>query len=115
MKCEKKVAMICRKYGLAYRMQPLKFGYERAEIEFDNYALQEGVREKLHRIRGVSVDSAAHFRGQFRGRLTVMDKQDAEELAEKLRKEQARIEDWWQRYHVADEETRRRMACGAIA
>ena len=32
----------------------------------------------------------------------------------KLKEEADRLEDWWQRYHVADEETRRLMACGAI-
>ena len=28
--------------------------------------------------------------------------------------EKARLENWWRRYHEADAETRRLMACGAI-
>lgn len=35
-------------------------------------------------------------------------------LTENQVAEKARLENWWMRYHKADAETRRLMACGAI-
>ena len=115
MKCEKKVAAICKKYGIRYRMETLKFGFKRAVIEFDSYALLEGIRDELQGIKGTVIHSFVHFQGEFSGALTVMDENDDADLHKKLREEHDRIEDWWRRYNAADEETRRLMACGAIA
>ena len=53
--------------------------------------------------------------GVFEGSVYAMDAADHAELVRLMNEEAARLEDWWQRYHVADEETRRLMACGAIA
>ena len=115
LKCEPKVALLCKKYGMSYRLRPLRFGFERIEIECDSYAILDGLRSELRKIKGAAVDSACHFMGQFSGRITVLDADDEEELDALLKEERDRIEEWWQRYHAADEETRRLMACGAIA
>ena len=52
--------------------------------------------------------------GVFEGSIILMDPDDYFMQAEMQRKETARLEDWWQRYHNADEETRSLMACGMI-
>ena len=52
--------------------------------------------------------------GVFEGVVYAMDAADKAELDRICNEERARVEDWWQRYHVADDETRRLMACGAI-
>lgn len=114
-KCEAKVAMICKKYGIGYRLRPLKFGFERMEIDCESYAILTGLGDEIKGIRGVSVESNAHFDGEFTGVLCVMDASANTKLRALLKEEQDRVEDWWQRYHVADEDTRRLMACGAIS
>jgi len=44
-----------------------------------------------------------------------MDTAEAERLNAASAAEQARLDAWWMRYHNGDAETRRLMACGAIA
>lgn len=115
MKCEPKIAMICKQHGISYKIRQLKFGYERVEIECDSYAELVELRDELRKVKGAAVDTVAHFMGEFSGRLCIMDAADEEELLELVNEETGRVEDWWNRYHVADAETRRLMACGAIA
>lgn len=43
-----------------------------------------------------------------------MDAAAHDELMQKVREANRRVNEWWERYHVADAETRRLMACGAI-
>ena len=43
-----------------------------------------------------------------------MDWKDREGFEREQEKERKRLEDWWMRYHLADAETRRLMACGEI-
>ena len=50
----------------------------------------------------------------FEAYLYVMPLEDYTQLKAKSKVEQDKLEDWWQRYHNADAETRRLMACGAI-
>lgn len=113
--CEPKVALKCKKYGFSYMKQDCKFGYERLLIEFDSIADLYGMVNELRKIKGASVRWDRRSYGGFYGWITVMDEDKREDLDAKLKEEADRLEDWWQRYHVADEETRRLMACGAIS
>lgn len=113
--CEPKVALKCKKYGFSYMKQDCKFGYERLLIEFDSIADLYGMVNELRKIKGASVRWDCRSYGGFYGWITVMDEDKREDLDAKLKEEADRLEDWWQRYHVADEETRRLMACGAIS
>lgn len=115
MKCEPKVALICKRYGVTYKRRPLKFGYERLEIECESYAVLSGLRDEIRKVKGTAVNSTAYFRGEFTGAVLVMDDEDEADLLGLLHEEMDRVEDWWQRYHVADAETSRLMACGEIA
>lgn len=114
-KCEAKVAMICKQNGIGYQLRPLKFGFERMEIDCENYEIFSWLRDEIKKVKGTAVDSATHFIGKFSGVLCVMDEDAEAELLALLKEERDRVEDWWQRYHVADKETRRLMACGAIS
>jgi len=115
VKCEQKVALLCKKYNIGYKAQPMRYGYERLEIYVDNYALLNALNEEFLKIRGVSVDSVAFFPGKFTGWLYITDKGDMEKMEKLIKNEMDRVEDWWNRYNAADEDTRRLMACGEIS
>lgn len=113
-KTESKLVLIAKKYGLHLTWQALRFGYKRAVITCENNEEYMAVRELMRRYKGFHVSFWAVFEGEFEGEVYVMDKKDHDNLQGLIDKEMARVEDWWQRYHVADAETRRLMACGAI-
>lgn len=113
-KTESKLVLIAKKYGLHLTWQALRFGYKRAVITCESNEEYMAVRELMLRYKGFHVSFWAVFEGEFEGEVYVMDKKDHDDLQGLIDKEMARVEDWWQRYHVADTETRRLMACGAI-
>ena len=94
--------------------QQLRFGYKRAKIPCHSRAEYEELKASLSRNKSLRVDYWVCFDGEFEAYLYVMPLEDYTQLKAKSKVEQDKLEDWWQRYHNADAETRRLMACGAI-
>ena len=113
---DERIALRAKRFGLTVKWQQLKFGFKRAVFDCGSYEEMYAI-EKI--VDGMP-DTHCHRwhcsdGGYFEGRVYAMDAADNAELERLLAEESAHIEDWWQRYHVADDETRRLMACGAIA
>lgn len=112
---DERIALMSKRHGLSVVWQQLKFGFKRAAFDCDSYEEMYAVENILERMDGVFVHRwHCADGGFFEGRVYAMDAADHAELERLSSEESTRIEDWWQRYHVADEETRRLMACGAI-
>lgn len=115
MTFEERIALIAKRNGLCLKWQPLKFGFKRAVIECDSFEEFGAAKAIAGKIKDATIDSwLCAAGGVFEGYVYVMNSGNKEKLDEMLSAENRRIEDWWQRYHAADEETRRLMACGAI-
>lgn len=113
---EERMALTAKKNGFELIWQPLKFGFQRAVFNCDSFGEMTGIERILGNMTGVAIDRwLCTDGGVFEGVVYAMDANEKEELDRKLTEEWNRLEDWWQRYHVADDETRRLMACGAIA
>lgn len=110
-----KVALVCKRNNLNVSFRCLKYGYERAEISCASFHEMQAVEAYFFRFKGLhtSVWYASSDRA-FEGRVYVIGQDDYKALTEKQAAEKARLENWWMRYHEADAETRRLMACGAI-
>lgn len=93
----------------------MKFGFKRAVIPCDCPVMYRAVIALTEKMKNVSVETWACYVEPFEGYVYLMDAADKAELDRLSKEEQARVEDWWQRYHVADEETKRLMACGKLA
>lgn len=114
-KIKEKVQAFSTKHNCPVTWRDLRFGYRRAEFCFSDYQSYEKARSAAGRLRNVHTESFCHHVGQFEGWLYLMDSADYADLMASLTDEQVRVEAWWQRYHSADPETRRLMACGRIA
>lgn len=113
---DERIALMSKRHGLSVMWQQLKFGFKRAAFDCNSYEEMYAVENILERMDGVFVHRwHCADGGFFEGRVYAMDAADHAELERLFNEESARIENWWQRYHAADEETRRLMACGAIA
>lgn len=113
---EERMALTAKKNGFELIWQPLKFGFRRAAFNCDSHGEMNGIERILRSMTDVAIDKwLCTAGGVFEGVVYAMDANEKAELDRKLTEERNRLEDWWQRYHVADEETRRLMACGAIA
>lgn len=111
-----KVTLACKRYNLDVNFCGLKYGYERAKIPCDSFHEMEAIEAKFSRLKGLCVEhwyvsSACAFTGY----VYIIGEDDYNSLAAKEAAEKAYLNDWWTRYHYADAETRRLMACGAIA
>lgn len=113
-KFESRIALVAKKHGLQMVWQDIKFGYRRARFSCESYEEMNAILDLLHKIEGVWTDSWCRFEGEFEGYVYAMNRNDRKQFESEQMKEQARVEDWWMRYHVADKETRRLMACGEI-
>lgn len=113
-KIENKLALISKKYRLDMTWQHVRFGYKRAVINCTSHEEFTAVLGLLRRYKGLYVDFWTCYEGEFEGKVFVMDSKDHDEMQALAEKESARVEEWWMRYHLADAETRRLMACGAI-
>lgn len=109
MRFESKIALIAKRYNLSYKWTALRFGYRRVEIECEDFDEAYAVSCMLQRHKGVWSKWAADGHTVY-----AMDATAHDELMQKVREANRRVNEWWERYHVADAETRRLMACGAI-
>lgn len=113
---DERIALKAKQYGLIPKWQQLKYGFKRAVFDCDSFDEMHAIEKIVQRMGDVHCDRwYCAAGGVFEGCVYAMDAADYAELSRLMDEESARLEDWWQRYHVADEETRRLMACGAIA
>lgn len=114
MRFEESMALTAKKYGLRLEWRRIKFGYRQAKIACDSNEELSAVMRILGNMKKVWVSSWACHSGEFEGYVYAMDQSDHDEFESKREAERQRLEDWWMRYHLADTETRRLMACGKI-
>ena len=93
----------------------MMFSAKRLLTSTTGFAKMYAVETILGRMKGIVCEHWSCSEGIFEGRVYAMDSGEQEELERQSTAEMAAVEDWWQRYHAADEETRRLMACGALA
>jgi len=109
-----RVVAATKKYHLDLSWQDLKFDFRRAVIACDT---EEEFQTALHlasRIPNTDVDFWTCYEGCFEGYVYLMERSEKDELQRLIQEEVKRAEAWWRRYHAADSNTRRRMACGEI-
>lgn len=114
MEFGQRMALLSRKHSLQLNWQEVKFGYRRARFTCESHEELKAILNLLRKIGGIWTDFWCCFEGEFEGYVYAMDRNDWNGLEEKRKKERDRVEEWWMRYHLADEETRRLMACGKI-
>lgn len=115
MKFKKLMESSSEFFSIPLEWEKCKYGYERAKFSFDNYTELEKVRNYLYKADSFSIDTWTNSDGGvFEGYLFVMDRKNFQELQSKLEEDKRINEDWWNRYHFADLETKALMACGAI-
>lgn len=114
-KFEMRMYRFAKKHNLALEWQDMKFGYRRASIPCESDLEFHTVQGLVQKMKNVKVEIWACYEGQFEGYVYAMDEAEWLEMSQKQEEEMGRLEDWWQRYHNADGEARRLMACGAIS
>lgn len=113
---EKYIAKIAKTNNVDFDWQILKFGYKRAVIHCDNWDEFNYLYNVLTKRKQIYVDYwHCSDGGFFEGNIYIMAIEDYKGLKAAQKEEQCKIENWWKRYHNADAETQRLMACGAIA
>ena len=113
-KFESKMVLFAKKHGLKLGWQDIKYGYRRARFICESREEMTAILNLLWHTGGIWADFWCCLEGEFEGYVYAMDQDDRKGFEREQKKEQKRIEDWWIRYHFADEETRRLMACGEI-
>lgn len=113
---EKYIVKFAKDNSAEIDWQMLKFGYKRAVIHCDNWSEFDYLRNALAKRKQMHINYwHCSDGGFFEGNIYIMALEDYEGLKAAQKEEQRKVENWWQRYHNADAETRRLMACGAIA
>ena len=109
------VYTVLRKIGMEDRVAviPCRFGYEYLEVACNNRYEREAVINAV-KIKGVMIETFFPGLHDSIGVVKVHDAAGYNECRKKLNAEMARVEDWWLRYHEADAETKKLMACGKV-
>ena len=108
------IRKFARENNVEVQWQQLKFGYKRAKIPCYSWEEYKELEHSLKKNKALRVDCWTCFNGEFEAYLYIMSREDYIQLQARNKAEQDKIEKWWQRYHIADDETRRLMACGTI-
>lgn len=112
---DERLALLAKKHNLQYGWQLLKYGFQRARIEVNSRSEMYAVGKMAENMGDAKVSYwYCTAGGVFDGVVYVMEESDYNELQQAMNAEQIRVNDWWIRYHEADENTRRLMACGKI-
>jgi hypothetical protein len=104
-----------RNHGFDFTMQPMAYDTCRAVIPVGSWNQLNYIQNAFARIKGIKTDSWKCFDGCFEGYVYVMESSEYDRYRAESDAESARNWNWWERYNIADAETRRLMACGAIA
>lgn len=114
MNFEKRLKLFAEKNGLQIRFHEMKYGAVRAVIYCSTPDELGATFSTLNKVRGMSVEFKSIHDGEYEGRVYVMERSEKERIDAECAAEMKRLKDWWQRYHEADEETRKLMASGKI-
>ena len=107
---------MAKKHGFEFNWQELKYDTRRAVIHCDSWNQLSYIKNAFSRVSGIRVDDCVIFGGGVvDGYIYIMTAEESDRLKAEMNAESKACRDWWKRYHDADEETRRLMACGAIA
>jgi len=105
---------LAKKHGFEYHWQPIKYDTKRAVIPCGSHEQQMYIYNVVSRIKSIEVTTWACYECEYEGYIYIMTAVDAQILRTESNKEMNRVNSWWNRYHIADTETRKLMACGAI-
>ena len=114
---EDRAARICRQENLPNpKVEHLEFGFQRIKLVCRSMAEFDTLLHRAIKLRDVKIVRTwtCFAGGVYEGYIWLMDEADADAYHAKMEEKRAYLEDWWQRYHNADEETRSLMACGKI-
>ena len=114
MNIELTLNKLAKKHNFNYQWQACKYDTRRAVIHCESYNQLSYICNVLSRVKTFSITTWKCFENNFDGYIYVMAMDDAEKLRTESTAEQNRSNNWWNRYHIADMETRKLMACGAI-
>ena len=115
MNIELTLNKMAKKHGFEYSWQQTAFDTRRAIIPCESWNQLEYIRNIFKRINGIKIEDWKCFEGVFEGYVYVMTTEDFDRLKIETSAEMKRHWDWWERYNIADAETKRLMACGEIA
>ena len=104
-----------RKIGMQDRVKiiPCKYGYECIEVACENRLEREAVVDAV-KIKGAMIETFFPGIHDSIGVVRVHDAARYSECRKKIAEDLARVEDWWKRYHEADDATKKLMACGKV-
>ena len=88
----KKAILFCKRHNLPYTVQPLKYGYERIEVQCANYAEMEAVRSAA--ARKFAVDQHTYSMTVY-----IYDREDDAELKRILSEERKIVNLFWEARH----------------
>ena len=114
MNIELTLNKLAKKHGFEYQWQQTKYDTRRAAISCSSYNQLSYICNVLSRVKNIEVATWMCFECEYEGRIYIMTNDDANKLRTEQNAEQNRLNNWWNRYHIADMETRKLMACGAI-
>ena len=118
MNFEQRIMVVCGRNGFeAPVAEALEFGYTRYRVSAQSYSQLSTVRTVFEKMKGVAIVRTwlNSDGGVFEGYVWVMDSESAVAYKERMDRKFTELDRWWQRYHEADEHTRRLMACGAVS
>lgn len=101
-------------YGGVLSFEPVRFKGLRAILRFDDYPLFKAAIAATTQYKACFAEHFHYLPGEFEGYIYLYDAAEYQKIQEKLNEEKNSIESWWQRYHAADEATKRKMSCGEI-
>lgn len=114
MNIELTLNKLAKKHGFEYQWQKTKYDTRRAVIECGSHEQMTYIHDVVSRVKGIEVTIWECFEGEFEGHIYIMTSDDAQKLRTESSEEMNRVNSWWKRYHIANTETRKLMACGAI-
>lgn len=115
---DKKVISLAKKNGLQLQRVRYRYGFNVWRIYYENALDRDFIAAVFSRLRGADINesrrvSPANY--DLFGHFDIMDFEARAEFTAIFDAENAALENWWMRYHEADEKTRELMRCGAIA
>lgn len=113
-KYKKRIESFCQRRGYSYEWQSLKFGFQRAVLIFQDSKTYTEAQSEVYKIPETHASWNCCYQGEFEGRIYLMYDPDYKALSDRLDAEKAANEEWWRRYHHANEEIRKKMASGEI-
>lgn len=108
-KTEMMIEAYCKRNNIPFEVQQMQYCIRFAINYINHYELEKLIR-KFNQMRRVIVKLG----NVYNHTMFVYDAGEYDSAQEKEREKQAYLDDWWMRYHLADAETKRLMACGAI-